>query len=511
MIRDGNSVDKCGMREEVMGRLGFLWLITGVLSACAHGAAHQGAPMAPPAADTLPVTSHLIFDTKSGESLSEEQLKRRFIETPWLLWGEQHDQAQHHALRARWLADWAGALPADQPAVGRAAYGAASAGRAKAGHRTQAAIVFEHLDREHGAALRQVQARQPRAPLAEWLVAARFDAKRWGGAAYEPLFEAAWQSGVPWVAGNLSRETARQWMMMAGANGGPDGMAGSKGAHRVDGAAGATGGGAADIQGGMAVGAAKRLGRDAVGVAASTEAWLAPRLAAYPVQPSEAGWLAALQGADWDARAEARLLAAVRVGHCDALPESMLVTMAAAQRLRDAALADALKRGAAGPVAETRAGKKADGFTQNRAVPVGQRQQRDEALPSRLLLTGNGHVDRRFGVPRYLGVGEAQVLVVGMEAVSAAALLNAASSVPTNEQGPMNGQQAQVPTNQQQARRLSLSDWVGEERASRMAEAYDLVVLTPVSPGEVPDHCAAFRQGKAPAGGRKAPGQAVAP
>lgn len=539
---------------------GLIWLIVGLLAACVHGPAHQEAPRMRPEGAASVVTSILIFDTKIGENISEDALKRRFIETPWLLWGEQHDQVQHHALRAGWLADWAGALPAnrpDRPEVdvgGRMAseVGTTAGAEAEPRHGRQAAIVFEQLDRAHGAALKQVQARQPKAPLADWLAAGGFDARRWGGEAYQPLFEAAWRGGVPWVAGNLSREAARQWMMMsgtdrdAGANGakeihgadglaggkgvrGADGVAGAKGAHRADWVAGAKGmhrgggatvanvsngaaeiqgGGAAASQGAGAAGQADRHERDAGGEAASTAAWLKPRLGAYPAQPADAGWLAALQAADWDGQAEAQLLAAIRVGHCDALPESMLVPMASVQRLRDAALADALKQGAGLAAVQTSVAveQHAKRVTQHPAGLAGQHPSREgawEALPPRLLLAGNGHVDKRFGVPRYLGIPGSQVLVVGMETVSAAALSTGAPS-PRSANG-------QVPTKEQRARRLNLSDWVGQERASRMAEAYDVVVLTPVPSTEVPDHCAVFRQDKGPAGKRKAAGQAIAP
>ncbi|MDO5102975.1 MAG: ChaN family lipoprotein [Lautropia sp.] len=433
-----------------MGRFGFLWLITGLLSACAHGPAHRQTETSAPVANTVSVTSELIFDTKSGESLSEDALKRRFIETPWLLWGEQHDQARHHVLRARWLRHWAEALPVAQPSAGLARHRAASADPIALGRRMQAAIVFEHLDREHGAALRQVQARQPRGPLVDWLAAARFDAKRWGEAVYQPLFEAARHSGVYWVAGNLSREAARRWMIMPGTPG-----------------------------------TKSTTGTAAAGGTAGTEAWLKPRLAAHSAQPADADWLATLRAADWNQQAEAHLLAAVRVGHCDALPESMLVPMAAAQRLRDAALAAGLKQaaGSAGPMQPASLARR---LANDRAGLAAQHQGDDDALPPRLLLAGNGHVDKRFGVPRYLGVAEAQVLVMGMETVSAQAFTPMVTP--------------SLSSSQQQHRSPRLSDWVGPARASRMAAAYDVVVLTPVSPEAVPDHCAVFRDGKSQAG-----------
>lgn len=374
-------------------RLAVLSMVIGLLTACAHWPGGWTLSRDGGSDGTGRVTSFLIFDTKSGLPLSEHALRRRFIETPWLLWGEQHDQSVHHLLRARWLADWSRTLP-DGTGSG--------------------AIVFEHLDREHDGALTAARQRQPDGPLEDWLTVAHFDGKRWGDVAYRPLFVAAERSGLPWVAANLSRRSAQQWM--------------------------------------------KRTGKDQPAV--DTGDWLRQRLPAS-AEPADAWWHALLRTADWDVEAETQLLAAVRKGHCDALPEPMLVPMAAAQRLRDAALADGMWRGIGGV-----AGQSAE----------------QPALPPRVLLAGNGHVDRRFGVPRYLGVDQRQVLALGMLPWPALTSVRAESH--------------------DGAARISkrLADWVGEEQASRLAAAYDVVVLTPVASGEAPpDHCAIFRRGKAPA------------
>ncbi|MDO4681745.1 MAG: ChaN family lipoprotein [Lautropia sp.] len=313
-----------------------------------------------------------------------------------MLWGEQHDQSVHHLLRARWLTDWSRMLPD----------GTGSA-----------AIVFEHLDREHDAALTAARQRQPDGPLEDWLTEALFDGKRWGEVAYRPLFVAAEQSGLTWVAANLSRRSAQQWM--------------------------------------------KGTGKDQPAV--DTADWLRQRLPAS-AEPADAWWHALLRTADWDAEAEAQLLDAVRTGHCDALPEPMLVPMAAAQRLRDAALADGMWRGIGG---------------------VERPSAERSILPPRLLLAGNAHVDRRFGVPRYLGVDQQQVLVLGMFPLSAL------TSAPGQGQGDETHGHEGARVAQRGKR---LADWVGEEKASRLAAAYDVVVLTPVaSGGEPPDHCAIFR------------------
>jgi len=84
----------------------------------------------------------------------------------------------------------------------------------------------------------------------------------------------------------------------------------------------------------------------------------------------------------------ASIEAAVRDGHCGKLPERVVPGMAAAQRARDAVMADALlARGSGGAV----------------------------------LIAGNGHVRRDLGVPGYLAVRapERGVLAVGIVEVAA--------------------------------------------------------------------------------------------
>lgn len=74
----------------------------------------------------------------------------------------------------------------------------------------------------------------------------------------------------------------------------------------------------------------------------------------------------------WSAGDRHALEASIRIGHCDLLPASRIAPMAAAQRARDARMADS--------VADAR---------QRTGLPV-------------VLLAGNGHVRRDLGVPRYL-------------------------------------------------------------------------------------------------------------
>ena len=95
---------------------------------------------------------------------------------------------------------------------------------------------------------------------------------------------------------------------------------------------------------------------------------------------------AALEPPGWGPAQRAALSEAIRDGHCGMLPESMIEPMAAAQRTRDAQLADSLL------AAHRRSG-----------LPV-------------LLLAGNGHVRRDIGVPSYLAqrAPAARVVSIGL-------------------------------------------------------------------------------------------------
>jgi len=88
----------------------------------------------------------------------------------------------------------------------------------------------------------------------------------------------------------------------------------------------------------------------------------------------------------WGREDTERLVDAVQRGHCGMLPASALAPMAAAQRARDATIAQAL----------------ADARRAN-GLPV-------------VLVTGNGHVRRDLGVPRHLAglAPQARVFAVGL-------------------------------------------------------------------------------------------------
>ena len=85
--------------------------------------------------------------------------------------------------------------------------------------------------------------------------------------------------------------------------------------------------------------------------------------------------------ADWSESATATLDKALREGHCGRLPERALPAMAAFQRNRDASLAE--------PALDAAPGRRT------------------------LILSGNGHVGRSHGVPRYLGARAAAAISVG--------------------------------------------------------------------------------------------------
>lgn len=88
----------------------------------------------------------------------------------------------------------------------------------------------------------------------------------------------------------------------------------------------------------------------------------------------------------WGVNERRALEESIRVGHCDLLPASSIAPMAAAQRSRDARLADS--------IASTR---------RRTGLPV-------------VLLAGNGHVRRDIGVPRYLPqrLPDDRVYVIGV-------------------------------------------------------------------------------------------------
>jgi len=135
---------------------------------------------------------------------------------------------------------------------------------------------------------------------------------------------------------------------------------------------------------------------------------------------------AVVESARWSEEAQRALERALLDGHCGRLPASALPGIARIQRLRDAAL----------------------------ALPL-----LDAAERRSLLLAGNGHVRRDYGVPRYLGALEREAVVVGFEE---------------------SGREAAG----------DLAAVVGAARAGDFGDAYHLVCLTPAEERE--DPCASL-------------------
>lgn len=102
---------------------------------------------------------------------------------PLVLLGETHDNAEHHRLQLRLLAEIA--------ATGR-----------------KPALVMEQFDREHQAALDTERARAGRT-LDSVLDAGNFNRRGWKAEFYGPLVAFALAHDLPLVAGNLSRAQAR--------------------------------------------------------------------------------------------------------------------------------------------------------------------------------------------------------------------------------------------------------------------------------------------------------------
>jgi uncharacterized iron-regulated protein len=98
------------------------------------------------------------------------------------------------------------------------------------------------------------------------------------------------------------------------------------------------------------------------------------------------GWQSRVTAAAWSSRQASTLAEDIRQSHCNKLPEAMVPRLALAQRLRDAAMADALLR--------------------------------DATSDGAVLIAGNGHVRGDLGVPVYLGAAAAEALKVGWIEVS---------------------------------------------------------------------------------------------
>lgn len=119
-----------------------------------------------------------IWDVKAGRQLDHEMLSRQLAETPFVLLGEKHDNADHHLLQARILDDLA------------------AAGR-------RPAVTFEMLSVDIEPVLTELFSGEPVSPE-DFRRAVRWDDSGWPSwALYEPVVAVALRARLPIVAGDL--------------------------------------------------------------------------------------------------------------------------------------------------------------------------------------------------------------------------------------------------------------------------------------------------------------------
>ena len=232
---------------------------------------------ASPSTGAAPAAEPRIWDVRAGRFVSESSLAADLASARYRLLGEVHDNAAHHAIRARLI-------------VAIATTGA------------RPALVMEQFDLDRDEALLAAQAAGADAErLAD---VGRLDRKGWQWPMHKPIVEVALAQHLPIRAGNVPRPQLREEEHAA-----------------------------ADDR-------------------------------------SQAIGYARFRATRWtDAQAEA-LRADIVEGHCGMAPESVLPRIVLAQRLRDAAMAQAL----------------VDAATASGAI----------------LIAGNGHVRSDLGVPVYL-------------------------------------------------------------------------------------------------------------
>ena len=127
---------------------------------------------------TPPASAAQIIDLSTGAQISEDALAEQLRTRDVVLLGELHDNARHHALRARLIARFAG---------------------------KQTTVVAEHLPAPARVTFHHA--------LRDDLESAGFDTKGWGWPLHEPLFDAIRVQGLPLVGGNLPKGFSKQLMM----------------------------------------------------------------------------------------------------------------------------------------------------------------------------------------------------------------------------------------------------------------------------------------------------------
>ena len=121
-----------------------------------------------------------IWDTRAGRFVAAEEVFARAAGAEHVIFGETHDNPEHHRLQRLALERLSGPR----------------------------ALALEQLDSEHQAAIDAAQARGADAEaIAD---AGRFDRKGWNWPLYRPLVEFALERRWPIIAANLSRPQARR-------------------------------------------------------------------------------------------------------------------------------------------------------------------------------------------------------------------------------------------------------------------------------------------------------------
>jgi uncharacterized iron-regulated protein len=146
-------------------------------------AANAAEPPAPGRGHDHPLTGR-VWDVAAARFITMDALVERLAPARFVLLGERHDNADHHAFQA-WIVR-----------------GLVAAGR-------RPAVAFEMLDAEQATRLAEHLARAPRD------AAGLGDAVGWSGSGwpawkeYQPIADAALAAGLPIVAANLPAGTAR--------------------------------------------------------------------------------------------------------------------------------------------------------------------------------------------------------------------------------------------------------------------------------------------------------------
>ncbi len=174
---------KGAMRTHALPAAALLLASCAAIRPPADPVALQGFPWASPLHRDHPLVGR-IWDARAGRFVSEAQLRAAAARGRFVLLGETHDNADHHALQARLL-----------DAV-------LAAGR-------RPALGFEMLDAEQQPAVDAVLAGPDPSPPA-LSAAVGWDRSGWPAfALYAPLFERGLEAKLPIVAANLSRPVAR--------------------------------------------------------------------------------------------------------------------------------------------------------------------------------------------------------------------------------------------------------------------------------------------------------------